>query len=88
LGVRDETAKIIDLHFHDLRHTFATRLQRLGVEHGLRQALLGHKMPGTTADYSHGGPEWDAKLSDAVSRLEQGYPGLSGQVALNSSTNL
>jgi integrase len=69
-------AKVGDLRFHDLRHTFATRLQRLGVGYELRQALLGHKMPGTTADYSHGGPEWDAKLRDSVNRLELAYPGL------------
>jgi hypothetical protein len=28
---------------------------------------------GMTADYSHGGPEWDARLRDAVTRLEKGY---------------
>lgn len=28
-------AKIQDLHFHDLRHTFTTRLQGLGVDYGL-----------------------------------------------------
>ena len=27
-----------------------------------------------TADYSHGGPEWDRKLRDAVTRLENAYP--------------
>jgi integrase len=62
-----------NLRFHDLRHTFTTRLQRLGVDYELRQALLGHKMPGMTASYSHGGPEWDARLRDAVTRLEKGY---------------
>jgi integrase len=67
-------AKIVDLHFHDLRHTFATRLQRLGVDYEVRQALLGHKMGGTTADYSHGGPEWRAKLRAAVQRLDEAYP--------------
>lgn len=50
-------AKMVDLRFHDLRHTFATRLQRLGVDYEVRQALIGHKMPGMTANYSHGGPE-------------------------------
>ena len=30
-------------------------------------------MPGVTADYSHGGPEWDARLRDAVTRLGKGY---------------
>ncbi len=58
-----------DLHFHDLRHVFATRLQRLGVGYEIRQALLGHKMPGITADYSHGDREWEAKLREAVTRL-------------------
>ena len=62
-------AKVSDLHFHDLRHTFATRLQRLGVDYEVRQALLGHKMPGMTAHYSHGGPEWEAKLREAVKKL-------------------
>ncbi|WP_173051410.1 tyrosine-type recombinase/integrase [Nitrospira sp. KM1] len=56
-------AKIQDLHFHDLRHTFTTRLQSLGVDYEVRQTLLGHRMPGMTATYSHGGPEWDAKLA-------------------------
>ena len=42
---------IHDLHFHDLRHTFTTRLQRLGIDHEIRQALLGHRMPGMTAHY-------------------------------------
>lgn len=67
-------AKIVDLRFHDLRHTFATRLQRLGVDYELRQALLGHKMPGITADYSHGGPEWEERLRSAVTRLETHSP--------------
>ncbi len=69
-------AKVINLHFHDLRHTFATRLQRLGVDYELRQALLGHTMPGMTAAYSHGGPEWDRKLRAAVALLEKPIPQL------------
>ena len=69
-----QRAGIHDLHFHDLRHTFATRLQRLGVDYEVRQALLGHRMPGMTATYSHGGPEWDAKLREGVRRLEKAYP--------------
>ena len=57
----------------DLRHTFATRLQRIGVDYEVRQALLGHRMPGMTANYSHGGPEWDRKLRSAVEGLEKTY---------------
>ncbi len=66
-------AKIHDLHFHDLRHTFATRLQGLGVDYEVRQALLGHRMPGMTASYSHGGPAWDQKLRDAVTKLDSAF---------------
>jgi integrase len=68
-----QIAKIQDLHFHDLRHTFTTRLQGLGVDYETRQALLGHRMPGMTATYSHGGPEWDGKLREAVTRLDQAF---------------
>ena len=68
-----ERAKIHDLHFHDLRHTFATRLQGLGVDYEVRQALLGHRMPGITASYSHGGPAWDQKLREAVRKLHQAF---------------
>ncbi len=67
-------AKVVDLHFHDLRHTFATWLQGLGVDYEIRQALLGHRMPGMTARYSHGGPEWNQKLRAAVMLLEKAYP--------------
>lgn len=66
-------AKIQDLHFHDLRHTFTTRLQGLGVDYEVRQALLGHRMPGMTATYSHGGPEWDQKLREAVTTLDAAF---------------
>jgi integrase len=61
-----ELAKIQDLHFHDLRHT-------LSVDYEVRQALLGHRMPGMTASYSHGGPAWDEKLREATNRLHQAF---------------
>ncbi len=80
--------RLQNLRFHDLRHTFTTRLQRLGVDYELRQALLGHRMPGMTANYSHGGPEWDARLRDAVTRLEQGYSLVYGLVYERSATKV
>ena len=30
--------------------------------------------PSITADYSHGGQEWEGHLRQAISRLEKGYP--------------
>jgi len=66
-------AKIQDLHFHDLRHTFATRLQGLGVDYEAQQVLLEHRMPGMTANYSHGGPAWNHKLREAVTILDHAF---------------
>lgn len=62
-------AKVSDLRFHDLRHTFSTVLQDYGVSYEVRQWLLGHRMPGKTGDYSHGGPRWNRKLRQAVTTL-------------------
>jgi integrase len=71
--------KVQDLHFHDLRHTFATRLQNLGVGLEVRAQLLGHRLRGLqgqttmTSAYSHGGPGWNAELRRAVTLLETSY---------------
>jgi site-specific recombinase XerD len=46
-------AGLEDLHFHDLRHTFATRLVQRGVDLYAVQRLLGHKNPAMTQRYSH-----------------------------------
>ena len=46
-------AAITDFHFHDLRHTFATRLVRGGVDLYVVQRLMGHKSIKTTERYAH-----------------------------------
>ena len=33
--------------------------------------LLGHRMPGMTGHYSHGGAQWDSRLREAVTLLEK-----------------
>ncbi len=58
---------IVDLHFHDLRHTFTTWLQDCGVSYEFRQMLRGERVKGTTFEYSHGGR---ALLREAVNKLE------------------
>lgn len=46
-------AGIPDFHYHDLRHTFASRLVMAGVDIRTVQELLGHKNINQTMRYSH-----------------------------------
>ena len=59
---------IKDFRFHDLRHTFATRLVQLGKDLYKVQKLLGHKTPTMTQRYAHHYPE---SLRDAVEVLDK-----------------
>jgi integrase len=59
-------AGITDFHWHDLRHTFASRLTMLGVPLKQVQELMGHTSIAMTARYSHLAP---AFAGDAVARL-------------------
>jgi integrase len=62
-----ERAGVHDLRFHDLRHTFSTWLTQCGVDYAVIQTLKGEPLPGSTKYYIH---NWDARLRDAVRRLE------------------
>ena len=59
-------AKIFGLRFHDLRHTFATRLRGKGVHEMDIMTLLGHTTLQMTSRYTHAMPE---KLRVAVDSL-------------------
>jgi len=61
-------AKIEEFHFHDLRHTFATRLVQAGIDLYKVQQLLGHKSPLMTQRYAHHYPE---SLRDGVEILDR-----------------
>src|SRR5262249_48937259 len=55
--------------WHDLRHTFATRLRELGVPAWEIMVLLGHSSVSMTASYAHSMP---TVLQAAVERLTEG----------------
>jgi len=59
-------AKIEDFHFHDLRHTFASKCVQAGIDLYAVQKLLGHKDGRMTQRYAHLSSEY---LRDAVSKL-------------------
>ncbi len=56
-GQAIERAKIKDFRFHDLRHTFATRLVQSGIDLYTVVKLLGHKDIRMTQRYAHHCPE-------------------------------
>jgi integrase len=61
-------AKIDDVRFHDLRHTFATHLRNAEVDMHLIGSILGHSWTNMTQRYAH--ENWQAK-KDAISHIEQ-----------------
>jgi integrase len=65
-----EKAKIEDFRFHDLRHTFATRLVQNGVDLYKVKELLGHKTITMTMRYAHHYPE---SLRSSVEVLDGCY---------------
>jgi integrase len=54
--------------WHDLRHTFATRLRGEGVHELDIMQLLGHSSLGVTTGYAHGTP---AVIQNAVNKLAE-----------------
>lgn len=65
-------AGIPHIRFHDLRHTFATRLVQAGVDLYVVQRLLGHASPTMTQRYAHHSPD---SLRPGVNRLSHAQPG-------------
>src|SRR3972149_660627 len=63
-----DKAELPKTRFHDLRHTFATRLVQIGVDLYKVQKLMRHKTPIMTQRYAHHYPE---SLRDGVEALDR-----------------
>jgi integrase len=61
-------AKVLNFHWHDLRHSFATRLRQNGVALEDIADLLGHKGLSMSRRYAHADM---GRLHEAVSRLSR-----------------
>jgi len=59
-------AEIEDFHFHDLRHTFGSRLARAKVPESVIAMILGHKRTTITSRYIN--PHWE-EMIEAVEVL-------------------
>ena len=65
-----DKAGIKDFKFHDLRHTFATRLVQNGVDLYKVKELLGHKTIAMTTRYAHHCPD---SLRSSIEVLDNWY---------------
>src|SRR5438876_3807221 len=65
-------AGLTDLHFHDLRHTFASQFVMSGASLFALQQILGHASPNMTQRYSHLSPTYKIKAIDRMNTLWAG----------------
>ncbi len=63
-----ERAEIENFHFHDLRHTFASRLVMAGIDLRTVQVLMGHKTINMTIRYAHLAPEHLKRAIEVLDR--------------------
>jgi integrase len=65
-------AGITGLHFHDLRHTFASQFMMAGGDLYILRELLGHKSINMTQRYAHLSPTYKVKAIDRMNTLWAG----------------
>ncbi|MGH9762206.1 MAG: tyrosine-type recombinase/integrase [Blastocatellia bacterium] len=81
-----DAAGLGDFHFHDLRHSFATRLAERGIDPATISNLLGHADLRMTARYAHATNRSLRAAVEAAESVGQGSEKLS-QVCLKAAVN-
>jgi integrase len=76
-------AGLTDLHFHDLRHTFASQWMMAGGELYSLKDILGHKTIAMTQRYAHLSPAYRRSMVD---RMEQIWAKPAIQLMIRPST--
>src|SRR5438876_1350405 len=65
-------AGLTDLHFHDLRHTFASQFVMAGGDIYILKEILGHKSITNSQRYAHLSPSYKIKAIDRMNTLWAG----------------
>src|SRR5207245_659553 len=65
-------AGLTDLHFHDLRHTFASQFVMAGGDLYILKEILGHKSITMSQRYAHLSPTYKIKAIDRMNTLWAG----------------
>src|SRR5207302_8660792 len=69
-------SRVEDVTFHDLRHTFASRLVMAGVDLPIVQALMGHKTIAMTMRYTHLAPGHKRTAIAVLDRVQEKVPAI------------
>lgn len=81
-----QEAGILNLTFHDLRHTWSSRAAEMGVPEHVRRDLLGHRSTSMTGDYTHASPEEMERAMELVADYKgQSFLNL-GKISANQGT--
>lgn len=80
-------AELEDFHFHDLRHTFATRLAEGGADAFTIAEILGHSSLVMTKRYTHVSDERKRKAVELIGKKENGVANVS-QMKIRQAVNL
>jgi integrase len=83
-----KTAEIVDLRFHDLRHTAASRLVMVGVDLYTEKEILGHKTLVMTQRYAHLSPEHQRQAVERLVRRQTGRPSATDPVTAPAASTV